>query len=83
MTAEEEDRIRAIVHAVVSEERKQREADAFYISRKNLYDTHQRTVSVLKRIDEISEIVGKTIVYSFIVGAAGLVIWALTKIKGG
>jgi hypothetical protein len=73
--------IREIVKAVIEEDRAQRASDEFYINRKALYDTHQRTVSILSSIDAISSVIGRTIVYSFIVGAASLIIWAMGRVK--
>jgi len=81
MTEDEEIKIREIVRQVIKEERALRERDEFHINRKQLYDVHQRTVGVLSTLDAISSVVGKTIVYSFLLGAAGLVIWVMGRFK--
>lgn len=81
MTEAEEARIRDIVRTVIREEREQRQDDEFYINRKDLYDVHQRTVGLLGTLDSISSVIGKTIVYSFLVGVAGLVVWVLGRLK--
>ena len=81
MTEHEVAQIREIVKAVMAEERAQREKDDFYIKRAELYNTHRRAVTFFGAIDAIGAVVGKTIVYSFLVGAASLVIWAMGRMK--
>ena len=78
---DEEAHIRAIVKEVIKCERETRERDEFYIKRKDLYDTHRRTNVILGAIDHIAGVIGKTVVYSFLVAVAAAVIWFLGRIK--
>lgn len=81
MTQDEEAQIREIIRAVIREEREQREADEFYISRKNLYDAHQRSMSIFRQLDKFSEVIGRTVVLCVIAGVIALIALGTGKIK--
>ena len=81
MTEQEVSQIREIVKAVIAEERALREKDEFYIRRRELYDTHRRAVGFFATVDAISSVIGKTIVYSLLVGIASLVVWVMGRLK--
>lgn len=77
---EKQAQIRTIVHAVIMEDRMQRENDEFHIKRKELYDTHQKTKTMFRIIDDTAMWVGRTLVYGLVVGAVALVVLGLGKI---
>ena len=77
---EKASQIRDIVHAVISEDRMQHENDEFHIKRKELYDTHQKTKTMFRIIDDTAMWVGRTLVYGLVVGAVALVVLGLGKI---
>ena len=77
---EKASQIREVVHAVISEDRAQRGTDEFYIKRKELYDTHQKTKTMFRIIDDTAMWVGRTLVYGLVIGAIALVVLGLGKI---
>lgn len=83
MTDDEEqsDEIRRIVREVLAEERKLRDDDEFYIKRKELYDTHQRTLGIFRMFDKTAEVIGKTVLYCIIGGIVTLIAIGAGKVK--
>lgn len=81
MTDEEKAQVRIIIREVLAEERAQREKDEFHIRRRDLYDTHQRTLGIFAWLDKSSEIIGRTIVMCVIAGIIALIAVGSGKVK--
>lgn len=57
------------------------EKDEFHIRRRDLYDTHQRTISVFSWIDKSAEIIGRAIIMCLIAGVIALLLIGSGKAK--
>jgi len=74
-------RTRRLIREVLEEERQQREKDDFYIKRKELYDTHQRTLAVFRMFDKAAEVIGKTVLLCVFGGIVVLILLGSGKVK--